>query len=57
VTQLGGEWVPRSKLEENQVVVGNAVFLPFLRVQHYLESKESVLAYSLTKYYAFAARP
>jgi hypothetical protein len=56
VSELGGEWVPRTKLEENQVVVGRIAFLPFLRVEHYLASKQAVLEYSLTQYFAAAKR-
>ena len=54
VIELGGEWFPRAKLEENQVVVGDTAYLPFLRVQHYLVSKQAVLQHSLTAYFAHA---
>jgi hypothetical protein len=56
VRNLGGRWVPRKNLDESQVVVGDRVWLPFLRARHYLQSKESILDYSLTKFYRTAQR-
>jgi hypothetical protein len=54
VGQCGGEWVPRAKLEENQVVIGKTAYLPFLRAKHLLASKEAVLDHSLTQFVAHA---
>jgi hypothetical protein len=54
--ELGGRWVPRRVLEEAQVMVGERAYLPFLRVKHYLQSKQSVIDYSLTKFMREAAR-
>lgn len=53
--ELGGKWVPREKLEENQIVVGKTAYLPFQRVAHFLASKEAAIDYSLTRYFAHAA--
>ncbi|MET0405560.1 MAG: hypothetical protein ABW123_24290, partial [Cystobacter sp.] len=35
VRHLGGKWIPRRRLEETQVLVGNRVWLPFVRARHY----------------------
>ncbi|MCY1047651.1 hypothetical protein OV208_40510 [Corallococcus sp. bb12-1] len=51
VQRLGGQWIPRKKLEEAQVRVGNRVWLPFVRAQRYLDSRHSLLDYSLTQLY------
>ncbi|WP_163786229.1 hypothetical protein [Myxococcus vastator] len=48
VRRLGGTWVPRQKLEESQVRVGRRVWLPFLRARRYMQSRQSLLDYSLT---------
>jgi hypothetical protein len=56
VRNLGGEWVPRKKLEESQVRVGNRVWLPFVRAWRYLRSNQSLLDYSLTQFYREAER-
>jgi hypothetical protein len=56
VRELDGEWAPRGKMDEIEVVVGNTAFLPLLRARHYLASKDAVLEYSLTKYFADAKR-
>jgi len=56
VRNLGGQWIPRKKLEEAQVRVGNRVWLPFLRAHRYMRSRQSLLDYSLTQLYGVAAR-
>ena len=48
VRHLGGQWIPRKKLEEAQVRVGKRVWLPFLRAHRYMRSRQSLLDYSLT---------
>jgi hypothetical protein len=55
VRNLGGQWIPRKKLEEAQVRVGNRVWLPFLRAHRYMRSCQSLLDYSLTQLYRVAA--
>jgi len=56
VRQLGGRWVPRKKLEEAQVVVGQRAWLPFVRAHRYMRSRQSLLDYSLTQLYRAAER-
>jgi hypothetical protein len=56
VRNLGGQWIPRRKLEEAQVRVGNRVWLPFLRALRYMRSCQSLLDYSLTQLYREAER-
>ena len=56
VRNLGGQWIPRKKLEEAQVLVGNRVWLPMLRAHRYMRSRQSLLDYSLTQLYRVAAR-
>jgi hypothetical protein len=56
VRHLGGEWIPRKKLEEAQVRVGSRVWLPFLRAHRYMRSTQSLLDYSLTQLYREAER-
>ncbi|OJH33406.1 hypothetical protein [Cystobacter ferrugineus] len=56
VRNLGGRWIPRKKLEEAQVLVGNRIWLPFVRARHYMRSRESLLDYSLTQLYCVAER-
>jgi hypothetical protein len=51
VYNLGGKWIPRQKLMETGVLVGDRVWLPFVRAHHYLRSCESLLDYSLTQFY------
>ncbi|WNG36092.1 hypothetical protein F0U61_22285 [Archangium violaceum] len=51
-----GQWIPRQKLEEAQVLVGNRVWLPFLRAQSYMTSRQALLDYSLTQLYRAAER-
>jgi hypothetical protein len=56
VKHLGGRWVPRKKLDETQVLVGDRAWLPFLRARRYMNSRRSLLEYSLTKFYKEAQR-
>ncbi len=56
IRHLGGQWVPRKNIEEAQVVVGDRVWLPFLRAKHCLQSKDAALDYSLTKFYRTVER-
>lgn len=53
---LDGRWVPRQNLEESQVVIGDRAWLPFLRVQHFLQSKQAAIDFSLNSYYREAER-
>jgi hypothetical protein len=54
VRRLGGEWIPRKKLEEAQVRVGQRVWLPFLRAHRYMRSCQSLLDFSLGQLYRAA---
>jgi hypothetical protein len=56
VGHLGGQWIPRQKLEETQVLVGTRVWLPFLRARHYMRSCQSLLDSSLSQLYRVAER-
>ncbi|AKJ03943.1 hypothetical protein ATI61_116190 [Archangium gephyra] len=56
VRNLGGRWIPRQKLEEAQVLVGNRVWLPFARARHYMRSRQALLDYSLTQFFRVAER-
>ncbi|WNG48234.1 hypothetical protein F0U60_31990 [Archangium minus] len=56
VRNLGGRWIPRQKLEEAQVLVGNRVWLPFARARHSMHSRQALLDYSLTQLYREAER-
>ncbi|HLL00543.1 MAG TPA: hypothetical protein VK539_08165 [Myxococcaceae bacterium] len=56
VRHLGGQWIPRRKLEEAQVRVGQRVWLPFLRAHRYMRSNQSLLDYSLSQLYRVAER-
>jgi len=56
VRNLGGRWIPRKKLMEAQVLVGDRVWLPMARAWHYLRSRQSLLDYSLTRLYREAER-
>jgi hypothetical protein len=56
VHTLGGRWIPRKKLMETGVLVGNRVWLPFVRAHRYMSSHESLLDYSLTQLYREAER-
>jgi hypothetical protein len=54
VRRLAGEWIPRKKLEEAQVRVGQRVWLPFLRAHRYMRSCQSLLDFSLGQLYRAA---
>ena len=56
VRNLGGHWVPRKKLVEGQVVVGQRVWYPFVRAWRYMRSRQSLLDCSLTQLYRVAER-
>ncbi|HYO70915.1 MAG TPA: hypothetical protein VEU33_33025 [Archangium sp.] len=56
VRNLGGQWIPRQKLEEAQVLVGHRVWLPFLRARRYMTSRQALLDHSLTQLYRMAER-
>ena len=56
IRHLGGRWIPRQKLEETQVLVGNRVWFPFVRAHHYMRSCQSLLDASLTQLYRVAER-
>jgi hypothetical protein len=56
VHQLGGRWVPRRKLDEAAVVVGDRAWLPFARARHQVQSRQAVLDFSLTQLYRQALR-
>ncbi|MBZ4415572.1 hypothetical protein [Myxococcus sp. RHSTA-1-4] len=54
VKHLGGQWIPRQKLEEAQVRIGDRVWLPFLRAHHYTRSRQALLDFSLSGLYRAA---
>jgi hypothetical protein len=56
VRNLGGQWIPRQRLEEAQVLVGNRVWFPFVRARHYMRSRQALLDFSLTRLYRVAER-
>jgi len=56
VHNLGGRWIPRKKLEESQVLVGDRIWRPFVRAWRYMRSRQSLLDYSLTQLYRTAER-
>jgi hypothetical protein len=56
VRNLGGRWIPRQKLMEAQVLVGNRVWFPFARAYHSMRSCQALLDYSLTQLYRVAER-
>jgi hypothetical protein len=56
VEHLEGEWIPRQKLEEAQVRVGERVWLPFLRARRYMRSRQTLVDFSLTQLYRAAER-
>ncbi|NBD13597.1 hypothetical protein GTY96_32040 [Corallococcus sp. c25j21] len=56
VQRLGGTWVLRAKMEEFQVRIGKRVWLPFLRARRYMQSRQSLLDYSLTQFFLEAER-
>jgi hypothetical protein len=56
VRNLGGQWLPRSKLGEMQVRVGDRVWFPYVRAHRYLRSRQALLDHSLTQLYRVAER-
>ncbi|HYO59013.1 hypothetical protein [Archangium sp.] len=56
VRNLGGQWIPRKKLGEAQVLVGGRVWLPMVRAHRYMRSRQSLLDHSLTQFYRVAER-
>jgi hypothetical protein len=56
VRHLGGQWIPRRKLDEAQVLVGHRVWLPFVRARRYMHSQQALLDYSLSRLYRVAER-
>jgi hypothetical protein len=56
VRHLGGKWIPRKRLDEAQVLVGDRVWLPFVRARQYMRSRQALLDYSLTHLYRVAER-
>jgi hypothetical protein len=56
VRNLGGKWIPRKKLGEAQVLVGERVWLPMVRAWRYMRSRQALLDYSLTQLYREAER-
>lgn len=54
VKHLGGQWIPRKKLEEAQVRVGSRVWMPFLRAHRYVRSRQALLDFNLTQFYLAA---
>ncbi|MBZ4422677.1 hypothetical protein [Myxococcus sp. RHSTA-1-4] len=54
VKHLGGQWIPRKKLEEAQVRIGDRVWLPFLRAHRYTRSRQALLDFSLSGLYRAA---
>jgi hypothetical protein len=56
VRGLGGRWVPRRKLEESAVVVGDRAWLPFLRARHALQGRDAPLDSSCTQLFRLAQR-
>ncbi|MBN1203374.1 MAG: hypothetical protein JXB05_00430 [Myxococcaceae bacterium] len=53
---LGGRWVPRRKVEESAVLVGERAWLPFLRARHSLQGPEAPLDYSCSQFFRVAQR-
>jgi hypothetical protein len=56
VDQLGGRWVPRRKLEEAAVIIGDRAWLPFLRARHALNGLDAPLDSSCTQLFREAQR-
>jgi hypothetical protein len=56
VRHLGGQWIPRRKLEEVQVRVGQRAWLPFVRAYRYMRSRQALVDFSLTQLYRVAER-
>jgi hypothetical protein len=56
VHHLGGRWVPRRKLEETAVLVGERACLPFLRARPALQGPDAPLDFSSTQLFREARR-
>jgi hypothetical protein len=56
VEVLGGRWLPRKKLEESAVLVGDRAWLPFLRARHALQGPEAPLDFSCSLLFRTAQR-
>ncbi|MFL5344178.1 MAG: hypothetical protein ACJ8AT_05260 [Hyalangium sp.] len=56
VEVLGGRWLPRKKLEEAAVVVGDKAWLPFLRARHSLQGPDAPLDFSCSQLFRTAQR-
>jgi hypothetical protein len=56
VYKLGGRWVPRRKLEESSVIVGDRAWLPFLRARRALQGSDAPLDFSCTQFFRLAQR-
>jgi hypothetical protein len=56
VEVLGGRWLPRKKLEEAAVVLGDRAWLPFLRARHALQGPEAPLEFSCSQLFRTAQR-
>ncbi len=56
VNALGGRWVPRRKLEESAVVIGDRAWLPFLRARHAMQGQEAPLDFSCTQFFRAVLR-
>lgn len=56
VNGFGGRWVPRRKLEEAAVIVGDKAWLPFLRARHALNGLDAPLDFSCTQFFREAQR-
>ena len=56
VRHLGGQWIPRQKLEEAQVLVGPRVWFPFRRALRSMRSSQAHLDYSLIHLFRVAER-
>ncbi|NOJ79200.1 hypothetical protein [Myxococcus xanthus] len=54
VRRLGGQWIPRARLEESQVRVGDSVCLPFVRAYRYMRSRQALREHSLSQFYVEA---
>ena len=51
VKDFKGRWVPRKNRDESYVVLGDRAWLPFLRTRRCMQDRQSVIDYSLTKFY------
>ncbi|MBN1205698.1 MAG: hypothetical protein JXB05_12335 [Myxococcaceae bacterium] len=56
VEVLGGRWLPRKKLEEAAVIIGDRAWLPFLRARHALQNQEAPLDFSCSQLFRLAQR-